>query len=121
MHSPIVKHEAIVFMNLNLYRSQGVGGEGFLYMFLKCGSDLKYPSTLKDKDPFHLEEFFKRNFHKYKVPFNTLKEFLLLFYNTYIQVCIQICIMIGLRLYIAFSNLPTLKIQFHELCARIVW
>jgi hypothetical protein len=29
--------------------------------------------------------------------------------------------MIGLRLYIAFSNLPTLKIQFHELCARIVW
>jgi hypothetical protein len=54
MHSPIVKHEAIVLMNLNLYRSQGVGGEGFLYMFLECGSDLKYPSSLKDKDPSHL-------------------------------------------------------------------
>jgi hypothetical protein len=42
-------------------------------VFLKCGSDLKYPSTLKDKDPSHLEEFSKRNFHKYKVPFKYTK------------------------------------------------
>jgi hypothetical protein len=120
MHSPIVKHETIVLMNLNIYRSQGVGGKGPYTCSLNVGVILNIPPLLRIKIPPTCKSFLKGIFTNIRCPSNTIKEFLLLFYNTYIQVCIQICIMIGLRLYIAFSNLPTLKIQFHESCARIV-